>query len=207
MRLSTQNKNVFTASRAATLLAAATLSACASYGGMQEGMGKNAMAMAAPAAPAMFSQTALPAAVQVPAGHRVALETRADGQITYSCNAKANMAGQYEWVFVGPKATVKDRSQQNIGFYFGPPATWAHTDGSIVTGAQVAVAPSSAGNIPLQLVKANAKAQAGVYAETTYIQRVATVGGVAPTLPCGAGNMGEKQTVEYSADYIFWKAI
>lgn len=204
MLFSTPNKTVITTSRAAALLAAATLSACASYGGMQEGMAKNTMAMAAPAA---FSQAALPAAVQVPAGHRVALETNAVGQITYSCNAKANMTGQYEWVFVGPKATVKDRSQQNIGFYFGPPATWAHTDGSVVTGAQVAVAPSSAGNIPLQLVKANPKAQAGVYAETSYIQRVATVGGVAPSLPCGAGNVGEKQIVEYSADYIFWKAI
>ncbi len=192
-----------TAARAGVLLAVAALSACASYGGMN-GMAKPTMGMAAPAA---FNQASLPAAVQVPAGHRAALETNAVGQITYSCNAKAAMAGQYEWAFVGPKATVKDRGNQNIGFYFGPPATWAHSDGSVVTGAQVAVAPSSAGNIPLQLVKANPKAQAGAYAETSFIQRVATVGGVAPSLPCSASNVGEKQIVEYSADYIFWKAI
>ena len=39
-----------------------------------------------------------------------------------------------------------------------------------------------------------------------YVQRVATVGGVAPAMACGASNMGAKQIVKYQADYIFWKA-
>jgi hypothetical protein len=34
---------------------------------------------------------------------------------------------------------------------------------------------------------------------------VNTAGGIAPKLFCGMGNMGEKQTVKYGADYIFWK--
>ena len=42
---------------------------------------------------------------------------------------------------------------------------------------------------------------------TTYIQRVATRGGVAPAMPCGAGNMGAKQIVQYQADYIFYRAM
>ena len=41
-------------------------------------------------APAMAaSQDALPAAVQVPAGHKVAWETVGTGDITYECRAKA----------------------------------------------------------------------------------------------------------------------
>jgi hypothetical protein len=40
----------------------------------------------------------------------------------------------------------------------------------------------------------------------TYIQRVATKGGVAPSMACGAANLGSKQIVQYRADYIFWKA-
>jgi hypothetical protein len=34
----------------------------------------------------------------------------------------------------------------------------------------------------------------------------AYLGGVAPAVACGATNMGSQQTVNYQADYIFWKA-
>ena len=40
----------------------------------------------------------------------------------------------------------------------------------------------------------------------SYIQRVATSGGVAPSSPCGMDTVGAKQWVPYQADYIFWKA-
>ena len=63
-----------------------------------------------------------------------------------------------------------------------------------------------AGNIPLQLVKANPAMGTGMVSGTTYIQRVATMGGVAPAAACGATNMGTKQIVKYQADYIFWRA-
>lgn len=46
----------------------------------------------------------------------------------------------------------------------------------------------------------------GAMSGVTYIQRVATMGGIAPASPCGMANMGSKQTVKYQADYIFWKA-
>jgi Protein of unknown function (DUF3455) len=40
----------------------------------------------------------------------------------------------------------------------------------------------------------------------TYIQRVATKGGVAPSTACAAGNLDAKEVVNYQADYIFYKA-
>jgi hypothetical protein len=46
----------------------------------------------------------------------------------------------------------------------------------------------------------------GAMTGVTYIQRVKTMGGVAPASACGMANMGEKQIVKYQADYIFWKA-
>jgi Protein of unknown function (DUF3455) len=176
-------------STASALLVALGLSACA-------GMGH---------AP-MFSQAALPDAVKVPAGHSVVMETAAAGDITYECRAKANMAGQFEWVFVGPDAGLKDRGGNTVGKYYGPPATWENRDGSKVTGAQVAVAPAGAGSIPLQLVKANPAMGSGAMQGVTYIQRVNTQGGVAPSLSCAAPNVGQKQVVKYQADYIFWRA-
>jgi hypothetical protein len=154
-----------------------------------------------------YDQAALPAPVQVPAGHKVAMETVGAGDITYECRVKANMPGQYEWVFVGPDAKLADRGGKVVGKYYGPPATWESMDGSKLTGAQVAVAPAAAGSIPLQLVKANPAMGSGSMMGVTYIQRVATQGGVAPATPCHAGSMGSKQVVKYQADYIFYKAM
>ena len=103
----------------------------------------------------LHAATAVPDSIKVPDGHKVALETTGVGEITYECRDKADMPGQTEWTFVGPKAVLNDRSGKAVGDYFGPPATWQAKDGSKVTGTQLAVAPSSAGNLPYQLVKAN----------------------------------------------------
>lgn len=173
------------------LVAVAALSACATQGTMM----------------APFSQAALPEAVKVPAGHVVAMETLAAGDITYQCRVKKDMAGQFEWVFVGPDAGLKDRSGQGVGKYYGPPATWESGDGSRVTGAQLAVAPAGAGSIPLQLVKANPATGMGAMQGVSYIQRVNTQGGVAPASVCVAATLDQKHIVKYTADYIFWRAV
>jgi Protein of unknown function (DUF3455) len=184
-----------TAALTATLaLSAWALSAC---GAMQATQGMKPM----------FSQQALPAVVQVPAGHKVALETVAYGEISYECRAKPGAAGQAEWFFVGPVATLMDREGRQVGRYFGPPATWVAADGSAVTGAQLAVAPGAAGAIPLQLVKANPAYLPGSLQGTSHIQRVATQGGVAPAAACTTGMLGKREVVKYQADYIFWKAM
>lgn len=174
-------------------VSAAVLSACS---GMSPSSG-GAMA---------FKQDGLPEAVRVPAGNRVVLETVGVGEITYECRAKANAADAFEWAFVGPKADLNSRSGTKLGSYFGPPATWASTDGSQVTGMQLAVAPSGDGNIPSQLVKANPATGPGAMMGVTYIQRVATRGGVAPSAACDGSGVGRKEIVKYQADYIFWKA-
>lgn len=174
-----------------TVLAVAAISACAGNGSMK----------------APFSQAGLPASVQVPGGHAVALETVAAGDITYQCRAKADMAGQYEWVFAGPDAGLRDRSGKRVGKYYGPPATWEGNDGSRITGTQLAVAPGGAGNIPLQLVKANPASGAGIMQGVSHVQRVNTRGGVAPNAACAAANMGAKKVVQYTADYVFWRSM
>ncbi len=153
-----------------------------------------------------FSQAGLPDAVRVPAGNKVVMETVGMGDITYECRDKAGAAGQTEWVFVGPSAALNDRSGKQVGKYYGPPATWEAMDGSKITGTQLAVAPSSAGNLPYQLVKANPAVGAGAMTGVTHIQRVALKGGVAPATVCSAANKGSKEIVKYQADYIFWKA-
>ena len=114
------------------------------------------------------------------------------------------MAGAFEWAFVGPVATLSDAKGTVVGKYYAGP-TWESNDGSKVTGKQVAVSPATAGNIPLQLVKANPASGAGVMQGVSFIQRLNTVGGVAPALPCGAEQKGDKKVVGYKADYVFYK--
>ncbi len=153
----------------------------------------------------MYSQANLPAAVQVPGGNQVAMETVGVGEITYQCNAKKDAVDQFEWVFAGPDAKLNDRSGKQVGKYYGPPATWEHMDGSKLTGVQVAVAPNGTGNIPNQLVKANPASGNGAMTGVTYIQRVNTMGGVAPGNACAASNVGARHIVKYQADYIFYR--
>ena len=160
--------------------------------------------LALTSAASAFAQADLPDSIKVPAGHKISMETTGVGEITYECKAKATNANELEWTFVGPKAVLNDRSGKQVGTYFGPPATWEAKDGSKVTGTQLAVAPSGAGNLPYQLVKANPAEGKGAMTGVAYIQRVALKGGVAPASQCAEANKGAKEVVKYQADYIFW---
>lgn len=180
------------AARLSLIAATGLLAACSSMG----------------PAPAPVSQDSLPDPIKVPAGNRLAWETTTvGGEITYECRDKVAAPGQTEWVFVGPKAELKDRAGKTVGRYYGPPATWEALDGSRLTATQLAVAPSGAGNLPYQLVKANPATGSGALSGVTYIQRVALKGGVAPAAECGTANRGQRATVGYQADYLFWKAL
>lgn len=146
-----------------------------------------------------------PSAVTPPAGSKYAMTAVGIGEITYECRAKAGAVDAFEWVFVAPVATLYDSKKAVIGKYYAGP-TWEANDGSKVTGKQLAVAPATgAQNIPLQLVQANPATGSGAMSDVTYIQRLNTQGGVAPSAPCTKANAGAKQQVKYQADYAFYK--
>ncbi|MEP7327692.1 MAG: DUF3455 domain-containing protein [Betaproteobacteria bacterium] len=154
---------------------------------------------------AMAQMMDVPEAVRAPAGSKPAMTAIGVGELTYECKAKAADAMAFEWAFVGPIAKLMDtQTQKEVGKYYAGP-TWESMDGSKVTGKQVAVAPGAAGNIPLQLVKADPAMGTGAMTGVTYIQRVNTKGGVAPADPCSAATAGMKKTVPYQADYVFYK--
>ena len=96
-------------------------------------------------------------------------------------------------------------NKKMVGKYYGGP-TWEAADGSKVGGKQLAVAPSpNPGSIPLQLVQASPAMGSGAMNGVSYIQRLNTMGGVAPMDACGAASAGTKKTVKYQADYVFYK--
>lgn len=153
----------------------------------------------------MSSAPDVPAPIAVPSG-KVSMRTVGVGELTYECREKQGAAGTFDWTFVAPTATLWDTSRTKaVGKYYGGP-TWESNDGSKVTGKQLAIAPAAnAGAIPLQLVQAAPATGNGVMQGVTYIQRLNTVGGVAPKEPCAAGSAGQRRQVKYEADYVFYK--
>ena len=159
------------------------------------------------APPKEFVQDRLDDQIQVPAGNVVALETTAVGLLNYECKANPAMGGNIGWVLASPQAELVDRTGKVVAKYSGPPATWTHTDGSSVVGMQIAVAPRPGStNLALQLVKATPAAMPGAMQNITYIQRIKTKGGQDFSKACTQADVGDKLTLPYQADYIFWKA-
>ncbi len=148
----------------------------------------------------------VPAAISVPTGNTLAFSLKGSGLLNYECRAKADAAGGAEWALASPEAALRDKNDAVVGKYYGGP-TWEHGDGSKVTGKQLAIAPApTAGNIPWQLVQANPATGNGMLSGVTYIQRINTNAGVAPSDPCAASSVGKKAQVRYSADYLFYKS-
>ena len=155
-----------------------------------------------------YSQDLLTESIRVPAGHVVALETTGVGVLNYECRANVAASGQVGWALVTPKADLIDRTGKTVGTYGGPPATWTHMDGSTVVGTQLAIAPVlGSNNIALQLSKGNPGTTAGALQGVTYIQRINTKGGQDLSKACTSADIGDKLTLPYQADYIFWKAM
>ena len=155
-----------------------------------------------------YSQDRLVESIRVPAGHVVVLETTAVGVLNYECRRNSANTGPAAWMLASPKADLIDRTGKTVGNYSGPPALWTHMDGSTVVGSQLAVAPAlGATNLPNQLSKGVAGKNAGAMLDVAYIQRINTKGGLDFSKSCGDADIGDKLTLPYQADYIFWKPV
>ena len=155
-----------------------------------------------------YSQDRLVESIRVPAGNEVVLETTGVGVLNYECRANVAGTGAVGWALASPKADLIDRTGKTVGSYGGPPATWTHTDGSTVVGTQLAISPVvGSNNIPIQLSKGTPGTGPGVLQNVSYIQRINTKGGQDLSKSCTQTDIGDKLTLPYQADYIFWKAV
>ncbi|MBZ5536865.1 MAG: DUF3455 domain-containing protein [Acidobacteriia bacterium] len=148
----------------------------------------------------------VPANLRPPAGQVVFLEAFATGVQIYECASKSDQPSSYEWAFRAPEAALADRSGRSIGKHYAGP-TWESTDGSAVVGEVKARDPGPTPSaIPWLLLSAKSTTGTGVLSKTTSVQRVQTVGGVAPTEPCAAANAEQVARVPYTATYYFYRA-
>jgi Protein of unknown function (DUF3455) len=147
----------------------------------------------------------VPANLRPPAGQVAFLETLATGVQIYECAPKADQPAVYEWAFRAPEAALADRSGRSIGKHYAGP-TWESADGSSVVGEVKARDPGpNASAIPWLLLGAKSTAGAGLFSATKSIQRVQTVGGIAPNEPCSASNAKQVARVPYTATYYFYR--
>jgi len=165
---------------------------------------------------------AVPDNLQVPAGNTVFLEGHAVGTQGYLCLTTATGVG---WTFIKPQATLfADDGEQIFTHFLSanplesglPRATWQHSRDSSRVWAKMVASSSdanfvAAGAIPwflLQTVGSQSGPTSGdTLTATTFVQRLTTSGGVAPSTGCAeAADVGNKALVPYSADYFFFKA-
>jgi hypothetical protein len=149
--------------------------------------------------------TDVPAQLQAPAGQLPFVEALATGVQIYECSASKDQPARFEWAFKAPEAELADKAGRKVGKHYAGP-TWESVDGSKVVGQAKASDPGSDPSaIPWLLLTAKSSSGAGTFAQVTSIQRVRTVGGAAPTEPCGAANAAQVARVPYAATYYFYR--
>lgn len=128
---------------------------------------------------------------------------RATGFQIYVCRADAN--GKPAWTLKAPEAELFDQQGKLIGKHFGGP-TWQLNDASQVTGKMAAkVDAPDPKAIPWLLIIVTGNSGSGKLSGVTSIQRVNTVGGLAPAAQECTAQSGEVEfRSNYSADYYFY---
>lgn len=137
----------------------------------------------------------VPAALQVPDGNKVEFHAYAVGVQIYTWSGSA-------WVFKAPEAVLFDADGNVVGLHYAGP-TWETESGSKVVGVKLAGATVITTAIPWLLLAAKTADGPGVLARTSYVQRVNTTAGLAPSAP--GSNVGDEARVPYTAEYYFFR--
>jgi hypothetical protein len=163
----------------------------------------------------------VPDTLQVPAGNRPFLLGHATGTQNYICLPSGS---GFAWALVGPQATLfDDDDRQVITHFFSPNpdegglarATWQDSrDTSAVWARAIAsssdpdfVAPGAIPWLLLQVVGTEDGPDDGDrLTRTTYLHRVNTAGGRAPSTGCAqASDVGARAFAPYLADYVLYR--
>jgi Protein of unknown function (DUF3455) len=162
----------------------------------------------------------VPTDIQVPAGNEAFLLGHGVGSQNYACVPSPSI-GHVNWTLFTPQATLfSDLGEQLITHFSSPNpdegetvrVTWEDSrDTSTVWARATGLATVSPTAIPwvrLQVVgRAIGPTGGNTLVGTTFIQRVNTVGGVAPPTGCSLPtDIGNKAFVPYTADYFFFRS-
>ena len=136
--------------------------------------------------------------LRAPEGSSFAYHAYARGAQIYRWNGQ-------EWLPVGPSAELYADAggKALVGTHFGGPR-WQSLSGSTVRGEVIDRCVHDANAVPWLTLKGIPESGPGVFAHTTFIQRVNTTGGKAPA---NAGTVGEVRAIPYAAEYFFYRPL
>jgi len=114
------------------------------------------------------------------------------------------------WVFIAPSATLysdKDYTKQVAIHYAGP--TWeiakGPNKGEKVVGKKLQGVTEDIAAIPWLLLQA-VDLLSSANNKITYIQRLATTAGLAPSTGADEAHLGQLDSIPYTAQYFFYEA-
>jgi hypothetical protein len=143
----------------------------------------------------------VPAALTPAVDQTIKAKLNAVGVQVYMCTAAG---GGYAWTFVAPQANLLNDDGKLVGTHFIGP-TWQGNDASSVVGSRLAGATVDPAAIPWLLLKGTSTNEEGRFSDVTSIQRLSTVGGLAPVTGCDADHVGAISQSPYSAEYVFYR--
>ncbi|MCS7483671.1 DUF3455 domain-containing protein [Umezawaea endophytica] len=136
--------------------------------------------------------------LKVPEGNKLVGEYEASGVQAYTCAAGT-------WKLLEPAAVLVDKDSKPVMLHSRGPVWVSTVDGSAVeAGAVDGAKVDRQGAIPELLLKAKAVRGDGLLGGVTYVQRLNTEGGVAPTGACQAN---AQVSVPYTALYAFYESV
>jgi len=145
-------------------------------------------------------RTTVPEKLVPPAGNVLTSVFKAHGVQIYGCTNGA-------WTLTEPAASLAGIALNPVrpasAIHFRGPSWESDQDGTLIEGMSPVSAPSDNPNsIPQLLITAKLTRGTGVFGGVTFVQRLATKGGVAPSSGCAAGDV---KAVQYTAVYRFFK--
>ena len=161
----------------------------------------------------------VPPGLEVEAPNQAFRVGHAFGSQNYECQPVDSL-GRVGWTLFTPQATLfNDQDEQLITHFnsLNPDevnvvrATWQDSvDSSLVWARAVAVATVDPDAIPwVKLVRVGSRVGptgGTTLSDTTFVQRVNTRGGLAPSTGCDhLPDVGKKAFMPYTADYFFYK--
>lgn len=139
--------------------------------------------------------------IAVPEGNRVVFHVFAVGVQIYRWDGSA-------WAFVAPEAILYADAKHHaqVGTHFGTPTgpAWESSSGSKVIEQRVDGCTPDITAIQWLLLRTVSQEGSGIFSHVSYVQRVNTAGGLAPST--AGAFVGEESRVPYTAEYFFYRA-
>ena len=159
-------------------------------------VGLNQKAVATASSEAVVPDLGICADLKPPAGSTVVFHVYARGVQIYRWNGTS-------WAPVGPSAQLfADPNERSLvgSHYAGP--SWETLSGSKVVGEVAKRCTYDPSAVQWLLLNAKSAEGPGVFGQVKYIQRLNTVGGIAPSTP---GSAEQEVEIPYSTEYFFYR--